>query len=126
MARRAEHEWAFINVEGHGATLSGGGAVWHPVTLDFAGPMTSETANDPNPFLDFRLNVTFTAPDGTMTTVPGFFAGDGKGGRRRGRLALPVQPRPGRDLELHRELPSRSRGRDQPLTNGGDSPLLRW
>lgn len=73
-------EWAFINVEGHGATLSGGGAVWHPVTLDFDGPMTSETANEPNPFLDFRLNVTFTAPDGTLTTVPGFFAGDGKGG----------------------------------------------
>ena len=74
------HEWAFINVDGHAATLSGGGAVWHPVTLDFRGPASSEAANDPNPFLDFRLNVTFTAPDGSKITVPGFFAGDGKGG----------------------------------------------
>ena len=73
-------KWAFINIEGHGATLSGGGAVWHPVTLDFEGPESSETANNPNPFLDFRLNVTFTGPDGSEVVVPGFFAGDGQGG----------------------------------------------
>ncbi|MEE2940715.1 MAG: DUF5060 domain-containing protein, partial [Planctomycetota bacterium] len=73
-------DWAYINIDGHGAKLTGGGAVWHPVTLDFEGPVSSETANGPNPFLDFRLNVTFTAPDGSETTVPGFFAGDGQGG----------------------------------------------
>lgn len=76
----SDADWAYINIEGHGATLSGGGAVWHPVTLDFKGPLTSEDANSPNPFLTRRLNVTFTAPDGTETVVPGFFAGDGKGG----------------------------------------------
>lgn len=76
----ADAEWAYINIEGHGATLSGGGAVWHPVTLDFEGPECSETANNPNPFLDYRLNVTFTGPDGSEVVVPGFFAGDGQGG----------------------------------------------
>ncbi len=32
---------------------------WHRVTIDFAGPETSERA-EPNPFRDFRLDVTFT------------------------------------------------------------------
>ena len=76
----ADAEWAYINIEGHGATVSGGGAVWHPVTLDFEGPECSETANNPNPFLDYRLNVTFTGPDSFEVVVPGFFAGDGQGG----------------------------------------------
>ena len=52
---------------------------WHPVTLDFAGPDTSETAVDPNPFLDYRLQVQFTSPGGRTYNVPGFYAGDGKG-----------------------------------------------
>jgi CubicO group peptidase (beta-lactamase class C family) len=51
---------------------------WHRVTLTFAGPETSETAS-PNPFLDFRFNVTFTHASSKATfTVPGFFAADGK------------------------------------------------
>lgn len=79
-AQESATEWSYINIEGHGATLSGGGAVWHPVTLDFQGPVASETADAPNPFLDYRLNVTFTAPDGSEMLVPGFFAGDGQGG----------------------------------------------
>ena len=54
--------------------------VWHPVNLDFVGPTHSELDQNPNPFLDFRLEVEFTAPDGSSTTVPGFFAGDGQGG----------------------------------------------
>lgn len=72
--------WAFLNIEGHGATLSGAGCVWHPVTLDFEGPAFEESSTDPNPFLDRRLQVTFTAPSGDEVEVPGFFAGDGQGG----------------------------------------------
>ncbi len=48
---------------------------WHPVTLTLDGPSSSETA-DPNPFLDYRLNVTFTQ-GATTIEVPGFFAADG-------------------------------------------------
>ena len=48
---------------------------WHKVTLNFSGPEFNET-NGENPFLDYRLNVTFT--NGSKTyTVPGYFAADG-------------------------------------------------
>ncbi|MBD3346471.1 MAG: DUF5060 domain-containing protein [Chitinivibrionales bacterium] len=48
---------------------------WHKITITFDGPQTSETA-DPNPFLDYRLKVTFT--NGLKTyTIPGYFAADG-------------------------------------------------
>jgi len=45
------------------------------ITLTFVGPEVSEQG-DPNPFLDYRLNVTFRLGDRTMV-VPGFFAADG-------------------------------------------------
>jgi Domain of unknown function (DUF5060) len=48
---------------------------WHDVILTFAGPETSETA-DPNPFLFYRLDVTFTR-GGRSLVVPGYFAADG-------------------------------------------------
>ncbi len=49
--------------------------VWHTITLDFNGPDASE--NDRlNPFLDFRLDVTFTNGD-TEYIVPGYYAADG-------------------------------------------------
>lgn len=48
---------------------------WHKVTLTFDGINTTEDAST-NPFLDYRLNVTFT--NGTKTyVVPGYFAADG-------------------------------------------------
>ncbi len=48
---------------------------WHKITLVFNGPETSEWAKE-NPFLDFKLEATFT--NGTKSyTVPGFFAADG-------------------------------------------------
>jgi len=62
------------------ATVSGDLKAWHPVTLDFRGPKSSETANDPNPFLDYRLQVEFQGPAGRTYNVPGFFDGDGRGG----------------------------------------------
>ncbi|MBW1295585.1 carbohydrate-binding protein [Aquimarina litoralis] len=50
---------------------------WHKVTLTFNGPNTSETAN-PNPFSDYRLDVTFTHQGSNASyTVPGYFAACG-------------------------------------------------
>ena len=66
--------------QGGGGTVSGSQMKWHPLTIDFAGPTASETDDAPNPFLDYRLNVTLTAPSGATNVVPGFFAGDGSGG----------------------------------------------
>jgi hypothetical protein len=62
------------------AGASGEAPVWHAMTLDFAGPAADEAGEAPNPFLDFRLQVTFTGPSGRAYNVPGFFDGDGKGG----------------------------------------------
>lgn len=62
------------------AVLDGEPAVWQPLTLRFAGPAATEADADPNPFLDYRLTVRFVGPSGRATTVPGFFAGDGRGG----------------------------------------------
>jgi hypothetical protein len=50
---------------------------WHKLTLDFAGPATSETAT-PNPFTDYRMDVTFAHPaSGATMVVPGYYAADG-------------------------------------------------
>ncbi|MBC9031975.1 DUF5060 domain-containing protein [Sphingomonas sp. JC676] len=57
------------------ATIDGERKQWHDIQLTFAGPKTSETA-DPNPFRDYRLNVTFTHGD-KVYVVPGYFAADG-------------------------------------------------
>lgn len=62
------------------ATISGTLQKWQPVTVDFAGPQANASDNEPNPFLDYRLTVAFTAPSGKVLEVPGFFAGDGVGG----------------------------------------------
>jgi hypothetical protein len=57
------------------ADISGALKKWHTVTLSFKGPQTNEKAT-PNPFSDYRLNVTFT--NGSRSyTVPGFYAADG-------------------------------------------------
>lgn len=50
---------------------------WHKVTLTFDGPSSSERAT-PNPFTDYRLDVTFTGPSGQACVVPGFYAADGQ------------------------------------------------
>ena len=56
-------------------TVSGELKQWHDVVLTFDGPATSESAN-PNPFLSYRLNVTFSK--GTKNyVVPGYFTADG-------------------------------------------------
>jgi hypothetical protein len=60
--------------------VSGDLTKWHTVNVDFAGPSVGETGVGPNPFLDYRLQVTFTGPGGQSYNVPGFFDGDGIGG----------------------------------------------
>ncbi len=57
------------------APAPGAGKQWHTLTLTFEGPETSETA-ETNPFLDYRLNVTF-ARGGKRYVVPGYYAADG-------------------------------------------------
>ncbi len=56
-------------------TVTGELRTWHRVTITFNGPATGESTN-PNPFLDYRLNVTFTK-GGTTIVVPGYYAADG-------------------------------------------------
>jgi len=60
-----------------GVTVSGELKRWHKVTLTLDGPVSSATAT-PNPFLDRRMDVTFThAASRTTYRVPGFFDADG-------------------------------------------------
>ncbi len=49
---------------------------WHKVTITFTGPKTGESA-EPNPFTDYRLNVTFTHSSGARYVVPGYWSADG-------------------------------------------------
>ncbi|MSU49596.1 MAG: DUF5060 domain-containing protein [Opitutus sp.] len=59
-------------------TVSGELQQWHKVTVNLAGPFAAETDTAPNPFTDYRLNVTFTHSSGSPSyTVPGYFAADG-------------------------------------------------
>ena len=54
---------------------------WHKVTLTLDGPQASESGTEPNPFLDYRMTVTFShEPDGLKHVVPGYFAADGNAG----------------------------------------------
>ncbi len=52
---------------------------WHPLQISFRGPSSDELTEDPNPFLDWRLQVQFKAPSGHRYDVPGYFDGDGYG-----------------------------------------------
>ncbi|MBK1876447.1 DUF5060 domain-containing protein [Pelagicoccus mobilis] len=74
----------FLSVAAAVATLSASPKVegellkWHRVTLTFDGPESSEDA-EVNPFLNYRLVVTFRKGDRLMR-VPGFYAADGNAG----------------------------------------------
>lgn len=57
-------------------TLRGALRKWHKITLSFDGPAYKEKSLDPNPFLDYRLEVTFTNGNHRYK-VPGYFAVDG-------------------------------------------------
>lgn len=56
--------------------ISGELKKWHRVTITFDGVSASETGT-PNPFLYYRLDVTFTQSSGKSYKVPGYYAADG-------------------------------------------------
>jgi hypothetical protein len=60
---------------GDPVVLTGELKQWHKVTLNLEGPAATETGT-PNPFTDFRMDVTFSNGDLTYV-VPGYFAADG-------------------------------------------------
>ncbi len=66
--------------DGDGAvTIHGELKQWHKVTLDLSGPYAHENDNQPNPFTDYRMTVTFTHESGSPSyRVPGYFAADGE------------------------------------------------
>ncbi|GLR16080.1 hypothetical protein GCM10007940_06950 [Portibacter lacus] len=75
-----ESDPIFPTHTGSGAiTKNGEPKKWHKQTLSIDGPAYSENSADANPFLDFRLNVTFSNGE-TSYTVPGYFAADGRAG----------------------------------------------
>ena len=57
-------------------TFSGEMKRWHKVTLTFDGPQTNEQ-HSYNPFLNYRLDVTFRNGNRTFV-VPGYYAADGQ------------------------------------------------
>lgn len=60
-----------------GGAVQGGLRRWHRQTIGFRGPTTSET-DAVNPFLQYRLDVTFTHQQtGKVYKVPGYYAADG-------------------------------------------------
>lgn len=60
------------------AKITGETKTWHKVTLTFDGPETAER-HTYNPFLNYRLDVTFRKGDKNYV-VPGYFAADGDAG----------------------------------------------
>ena len=66
---------AFVGCNQPKAAIEGELKKWHRVTLVFEGPETNEMAAE-NPFLNYRLDVTFTNGDEKFV-VPGFYAADG-------------------------------------------------
>ncbi|MGH8639782.1 MAG: DUF5060 domain-containing protein, partial [Burkholderiales bacterium] len=60
------------------AAISGELRQWHKVTLTMEGPQADESAQDSNPFLDYRMTVTFAHESGMpVYNVAGYFAADG-------------------------------------------------
>ncbi len=60
-----------------GVAVSGELRRWHKITITLDGPSTAANAT-PNPFLDLRMDVTFThAASGAVYRVPGYFDADG-------------------------------------------------
>lgn len=66
----------FLFAQANG-TVEGELKKWHSISLTFEGPEVSET-DEYNPFLGYRLNVTFRHEGGEEAyVVPGYFAADG-------------------------------------------------
>jgi hypothetical protein len=71
--------YSLLITDMYAGVISGTLKKWYPVTIDFQGPSANESDNSPNPFLNYRLQVTFTGPSSQSYNVPGFFDGDGNG-----------------------------------------------
>ena len=64
--------------DGDAAIVITGNTQWQPLTLTLDGPFAHELDNEPNPFRDYALTVTFTHESGSPEYhVPGYFAADG-------------------------------------------------
>lgn len=57
-------------------TITGALRKWHKITVDVDGPFARENDSLANPFLDYRMEVTFENEERSYT-VPGYFAADG-------------------------------------------------
>jgi len=62
------------------ASVHGPLVTWQPMEVWFDGPWADQNQDAPNPFLDYRLIVTFSHAVHDDVVVPGFFAGDGAEG----------------------------------------------
>ncbi|MBN2269452.1 MAG: DUF5060 domain-containing protein [Sedimentisphaerales bacterium] len=111
----------FVLTFGDGATAAGNVSgelrKWHVATLTFSGPETSEDA-EVNPFLDYRLVVTFSR-GGKRYVVTGYYAADGRAGQtsatagdkwrvhfvpdEEGKWSYDVSFRKGKDIALSSE-----------------------
>ena len=67
-----------LHAETGDVTISGELKTWHKVTLTLEGPFAREQDTDPNPFVDYRMQVSFGSPSGDDIVVPGYFAADGQ------------------------------------------------
>ncbi|RAJ90860.1 collagenase-like protein with putative collagen-binding domain [Larkinella arboricola] len=79
VSRPADEEQPGENPSSTPVAIEGELKKWHKITLIIKGPATSETAGE-NPFLNYRLNVTF-AKGAKKYVVPGYFAADGNAGQ---------------------------------------------
>ncbi|MCX7818316.1 MAG: DUF5060 domain-containing protein [Kiritimatiellae bacterium] len=101
---------------------------WHAVSLTFRGPVAAETDDDPNPFRDYRLVVTFRHEGGAPPRrVPGYFAADGRaaqtGADRGDAWRVKFSPDlPGR-WEWRVEF---VRGRGAAIRDVAGEPVLPW
>lgn len=81
--------WLTAAAAAYSCTADGTGQVrvtgdlkqWHKVTVSLDGPCATERNSQPNPFLDYRMTVTFAHESGSPRyEVPGYFAADGNAG----------------------------------------------
>ena len=107
--------------------LHGALRVWHPIELQFEGPHANESDTDPNPFLDFRLQVRLTAPDARVYDVPGFFNGDGQGDGKGNIWSVRFTPdQPGRwtyRAEFKQGRHAAVRGQTSGDESNGETPI---
>ena len=110
-----------------GQQISGELKQWHDVTLTFDGPATSESA-EPNPFLFYRLNVTFTKGS-KKYVVPGYYAADGNAAetsaKSRQQVARALRSRRDRRVDLLRIVSQRPGSRREPRSERRQARSLR-